>query len=365
MDRPNTVSERPRGPTLPSASPYVLACLPHADHDLIPPTAHASLRALADALPRTAMAGFETPLVGPSATPDVSIRATRTEFRPVVAAIRHGRAGLALRRLVDACEANPEHWFFGQLPDLWLEFDADPSRRFSAPSLFFATSKVDAFSLGIGSTCPSLLKSLLRRLTDSPPNERHTRALDRCFAALGERDFIAQVGCMLGRGVRGTRVLVESTDPFGYLRRLDVAIDLDVAAAVLKPYGRLCEKLLVSLDVDGDIRPRVGLELIVAATGEDNPRRWSPILDRLREQGLCDPVRADALLAWCGAQPVPGLGADRSHALTRLIRMQPVLERRIGHVKTVFHPDRPPSAKAYYGYERTWSPTGSTEAPPC
>ncbi len=253
------------------------------------------------------MAGFETPLTGVSATPDVSIRATRADFQAITNTIGSSRPGRALGLLVELCERNSDHWYFGQLSDVWLEFDAQPSDSFSAPSIFFATSKANAFSLGMGPACPSLLRTLLSRLTDAPVGDAHGRALDRCFSALGERDFVGQVGCMLGRGVHGTRLLIEATDPLAYLHRLPLPIDVDAIGELLRPHASSVDKFLVSLDVDGDILPRVGLEFIVAATGAQNRERWTPILQRWSTKVYPNDCAPRPCCAGAARSPCPGL----------------------------------------------------------
>jgi hypothetical protein len=338
---------------------------------LVPSESLVSVGEIAERLPPLAMAGLEVRLGRGNDQVDLQVR-VGPDLEEVLLLVAHIRDGVAAgrlpdhpvwRRLAKVCERwadNPSA--IPALSEAWLEFDNDPRRRapIGLPSIFFGLSAAvpleDAFAQSL---------ELLAGLQGRPLREVTASALRRCFDACPPGAFVSHVGVMLGRDTRELRVnlhRVRADEAVGCLRAAGWRSDERALSALLvRLYGlvdhvRLC--VSVSNEVDDRVGDRLGLEAFYR-----NPRgldpRWRGLLEALGRMGLCDPAKADALLAWpATVTPASSQASWPDHlvvrSLTRTDGAFSAIERRLGHVKIDYRDGHLPGAKVYLGWVHEW-----------
>ena len=121
--------------------------------------------------------------------------------------------------------------------------------------------------------------------------------------------------------------------------------DLAQPVAEALPFMAESDRRELNFDVDGEgnIAPRVGLEISFAAWPGSDPR-WPRLFDRLVAAKLCEDTKRLAAFAWPGhdsRQTAPGVWpAAAAYAKSHLLRW-------ISHVKLVCVPGRAMEAKVY------------------
>jgi hypothetical protein len=180
-----------------------------------------------------------------------------------------------------------------------------------------------------------------------------------CLEALPPGARVSAVGAMFSRRFDGVRLcfhgLGRDTLP-DYLSRIGWPGERAEVEALLAGVADRVERLVLCLDVGASVLPKVGVECHQAESlQEPDATRWSLLLERLVEQGLCLPARREALLGWLGnthARSLPGNLRARCEAMGAQAR--PVFLRRINHIKLVHQPGQRTEAKAYFVLLQRW-----------
>jgi hypothetical protein len=121
---------------------------------------------------------------------------------------------------------------------------------------------------------------------------------------------------------------------------------------------------LLDLDVDTQVRPKVGVELYLRREG-DNLARWQAMLEFLAERGLASRDKTEALLAWPGLTQESPASRDWAENLAPgdlLLRglARSVFWRSLNHIKLSYQADRGAEVKMYLGFGHNWFPAGAS-----
>jgi hypothetical protein len=329
----------------------VTAVLDFLDRELTAAIGREPLAVLADRarslpLDLARIVGFEMRLSGRGANVDLGLHlAPAASLRRLLAADSElaltAGGGRELAALLSAL-AESDHPIFGRVGNCWLEYDTG-SGDARTPNLFAGPrDAADAPALAAllcGGKLPPVLSGAVETLV---------RSLDA-----GNR--IVQVGVMHGRAGAPLRFVLASasSDSGPHVETIVRAgwkgsrADLE---RLLARYAPLASRhpLAIGIERDGTVSPAVGIELNIPHR-EDAER----LLSALCADGLADEMVCERLLAWhghvldeaCAAAPTAFcLVSDLTSG-----RFVPAIVRRIQHVKLTLAPDRPTSAKAYFG----------------
>lgn len=301
-------------PALISILPFLFDGLPT---ELLSDVDRTRLQKIAGALPLASGGILELPLSSDGGPVGLGLRLVRKEggfahlenagqsFKPGPAARQawkrlqsfaaaHKEAGSTLRRAV---------------AEGWLEFDLDAkTRSLPAPSFFFKLEDSFRYPPTAGTlkevglqTSLTLIQKGLEALHVSP-NEASLATLGRCIRARNASTSLAYVGVMMGRNAPGFRLTLGGM-PFSsltaYLRKIEYPYGdrglLPLIDIVWRRMG--VETLALHLDIDGDIQPRLGIE-VAMATDANPAGAWESFLKMLTYSGISTPARARAVPAW-------------------------------------------------------------------
>jgi hypothetical protein len=248
------------------------------------------------------------------------------------------------------------------LKNLWLEYDfAIPANRASVPSVFLGPD-------GLTSGAPAEdAANAIGTLRGSPLPLALRRTLQNVVDALPEKGKLFQAGVMCSRPDSPLRICVigpEFVPGFAAERNQTGAICEFLAAAhwptesafvtdLLQTFASLIDHVALDLDIreDGSLAPRLGLELY-QNPGNTPAHRMVEFVNRLTHSGLCKPEKASGLLAWNGITHErlhPSLW-PQSLLAARVFRgggQYSTFCRWLHHVKLVYQPGEPLTAKAY------------------
>ena len=329
--------------------------LPHLSPALTPP-ARERLARLAGVIPPIPRGIFECHLRDASTRVDFGLSIARAEagfiaqpFLPAAAT-----ALPAWQRVIDfgAHWADPASRLGAAIPSLWLEFDLDgvaPPRL--APSLFFMLKRRGLEATEAREVTEAALRELL-----AESHETALRVVRRCFEVAasfrghGDVGKIHQVGVMLARPGSGVRLCVAALPPdliVHYLEAVGWRGRADLLAALVDWLRDRVDRLdLLDLDIqEGQVQPRIGLEVLFDKHPPGNPRE-SAWLAELVARGACAPAWRDTVLAW------PGYTHLAPGPQTELRLQQQLVKRRVSHFKLVHQPPRPLEAKAYLWFDQ-------------
>jgi hypothetical protein len=114
----------------------------------------------------------------------------------------------------------------------------------------------------------------------------------------------------------------------------------------LAPHMAGTERPHLSFDIGSVISSRVGMDGSFILQPNREPR-WTELLDRLVERGLCTPEKRDGVLAWAGydsLRTAPEQWPAESRGANNFC------VRALSHIKIVGEVGRPPHAKAYLAF---------------
>jgi hypothetical protein len=241
----------------------------------------------------------------------------------------------------------------------WLEYDlpGDPPSVLR-PGVFIALPD----QLAHAESRLSVMKTTLQLLGHDPSGlQAIFDRLGACLQALPASAVAITVGVMPSRQIQGVRLPVHYIGKqavIPYLRQVGWPGELDQIERLVERYFDLSDRIAVDLDIGANVYPQLGLELHLASP-RANDSRWEKLLDQLVSDHLCDPAKRDALLIWPGQQtPTEELvnwpGNLMLETLLRGAEGAWLLARGLSHVKLVYKPGSPVSAKAYFGYMIEW-----------
>ena len=251
------------------------------------------------------------------------------------------------------------------LKNLWLEYDFAAVDNAPLPSVFFGT---DALISGADIADAARGIGFLRG-RPLPPEAKRT--LQDIVAALPKKTKLFQAGIMCSRAESPLRVCLlgpefipGSPSENGSLRDFLAAIhwpaDPSPVAERLQAFAPLLDHVALDLDIrdDGSLIPKLGLE-IYQSPATTPVHRIAALVSQLTSSNLCTPEKADGLLAW------NGLSHERLHpdlwpkslVAARALRgggQYSTFCRWLHHIKLVYEPRQPMTAKSYLAVSHTF-----------
>lgn len=240
--------------------------------------------------------------------------------------------------------------------EIWLEFDVvDDSSLASAPAGFFAIPR----ELVSDAASVARLAALLASDGDRPRAEAEWRHWQDAYAqalapllAVQPRQHVRYLGRMDSRGASGIRYHIGPV-------KADAVAAWRALPAAIAPALALADWLVLGVDLEPPgAGPRWGLELVFDSSSRHR-QQWRPVVDALAGCGLLPADTAKAIEAWTGATCetdapdawLPGWLAG-SGAIYHV--------RTVNHIKLVFRPGAPVTAKVYLANNREWLQPGVT-----
>ena len=359
----------------------VAATVPEA---LVPPAAAASMAAVARVLP-AALAqntfGFECRLGEELARADLSVQATAAHGRDLLAGTSPTSSipvelssEPSWRRVRDlgTAWADSGSVLNRAVENVWLEFDLPVVDGLPRPSVFLGLAlddrprsgsvepgpwPLDARVATNRTTAETMARLLLGH--ELPARVRHN--LGVCLAALGEHEYVFQVGLMLARGTEAVRLCLRLGSPgrtLEYLAQVGwpgTPDDLKEALGL----AALVDYTWLDLDVGHDVSPKIGLECYFERHRQPSSEpRWRPFLGALVRAGLCTVDEQEGLLAYPGqvrelrGAPWPAALRDAARLLDG--HRTSAFVRTLHHVKIVCRPAGALEAKAYLAATYHW-----------
>jgi hypothetical protein len=347
---------------------YLRLAEPHLSPHLVSPEALAHIGRIARLLPPVSASGFECRLGRTEALADFGVRLIATDGSRAVLAGREGAdftlpSSLLADPLWERLRRFGARWdepgtlLREEIRDVFLEFDViGPPPEVPIPSFFI--EYVDAAHRRL-----EAMEESLALLWGEPLTPAVRERVVACLEALPPGARVSAVGAMFSRRFDGVRLcfhgLGVDTLP-EYLGRIGWPGDRAGLEALLAGVADRVERLVLCLDVGASVLPKVGVECHQAESlQEPDAARWSLLLERLVEQGLCLPAKREALLGWLGntharARPESLPGNLRARCEAMGTQALPVFMRRINHLKLVHSPGERPEAKAYFVLLQRW-----------
>lgn len=326
----------------PTCEDWLSVLRPHLTEPLFDPEAVSRLRALACRLSGEGLGVIEARLGQGADALDLSLQVVEPDHARRLAQRLPPHLGSFLRRWAEP--GGP----FARVPSVWLEYDLDREPR----PVVCAKLRPDA---GL----PWLLDALLPALHGKPLAAAQRRLVRRCHEAIPPPASLLYAFSLRPRGNDAVRMEIFGLDPASIPRYLRaVAPDFDPRVEDAAPLFAGVERIHLSLDVSpGAILPRIGIEGSFSRLPSREPR-WSGLLDRLVDRGLCTPGKRAAVLSWTGydtfwsaaqSWPVATAGVDG------------FCVRSLSHLKVVCDPGRDLEAKAYLMFGPRRSGEGRSE----
>jgi hypothetical protein len=241
---------------------------------------------------------------------------------------------------------------FSTLKNLWLEYDFAAANHAPLPSMFFGTD-----TLTSGAVIEEAAQAIgILRGRPLPPQAKRT--LQAVVAALPKNTKLFQAGVMCSRAESPLRVCILDPQfhpgfPSEFLAAIHWPADPTSATEWLQSCSSLLDHVAVDLDIcdDGALVPKLGVE-IYQNPAKTPIHRLAALINQLTSSNLCTPGKAEGLLAW------NGLIHERLHPDTwpksllaaRALRAggeYSTFCRWLHHIKLVYEPNQPLTAKAY------------------
>jgi hypothetical protein len=265
--------------------------------------------------------------------------------------------------------SNPQSPLFDRVHNMWIEFDVEgvPS-SIPVPSVFIGPESLQPLETavetrGMPTHCAWLTDLALPLLLGSEPDEKLRFQIARCLNSLPPGARIFQVGLMLARASRITRLCVRGVSGAQIIEYLR-ALDYDTSTGELEGLLNLLEPLVARIDLDMDVAdrvlPKIGLECYLPI----DPYATGRYLNHLVSSGLATSTKAKALESWPGMaheRLTPKIWPRDLLALSGFLRgrVHSVFARWLHHVKIVYQPGLPLQAKAYLAVYHMWVAPGT------
>ena len=339
---------------------YCQVVAPFLDSALVSPEALSRIYAITQPLSPFSIAGFECRLAD---------NQSRVDF---VAGVHHGTLSIPNKFLkhpvwqdiqrLDQDWNSPTSFLHSRVKNLWLEFDIEGGGQTSEiliPCLFlgfYQDSMREANSL------TKLLTYVLSNLLVNQPNSRQLELnLQQCIDNLSKEAFIGDLGIMLSRSTQQVRLHIKgilALEIPRYLKQIGWKRETKKLTRLIKILSKFVDYFTLDLDIGEQIGFQLGLECYFKKQ-PPNESRWGSFLDYLISEELCNRAKKNALLAWPGiTQKDDCLEIWPSNLYMGDAFLAPVafslFYRAICHIKVVYHPDLPLSAKAYLEFGHQW-----------
>jgi hypothetical protein len=237
-----------------------------------------------------------------------------------------------------------------------FELDADSCCRQPHLPSFFLRLQKNGFS---ADEKQAALDEGLQILFGKPGPFPWQDILHRCFTFNEAR--LIYIGAMLARNTDALRIefIPESSKCIiPLLKHIGWSWDESKAKALIDQLGTSGAYInLLHMDIASTALPKIGLSCL-CGVGPDRRPDWFSLLDHLVEAGLCLPHKRDGVLAWEGfTNPTSSTVPWPAHIIAQSL-LQPdllsIFERDISHIKIVYQPGMPPTAKAYLRFGHRW-----------
>jgi hypothetical protein len=260
--------------------------------------------------------------------------------------------------------SNPQSPLFDCVHNMWLEFDVEGvAPSIPVPSVFIGPENLQSAEPAEDNSlmpgcCAWLTDSALPLLLSGDLDPALRRQIARCVNLLPPGACIFQVGQMLARASRITRLCVRGvskTQIIEYLQALDYDTSSGQLHELLDLLGPLAARIDLDMDVADRVLPKIGLEAYPAADASAIHR----LLNQLVSCGLSTPAKAEGLESWRGMaleRLTPEIWPRDLLALSGFLggRVHSVFARWLHHVKIVYQPGFPLRAKAYLAVQHLW-----------
>lgn len=248
--------------------------------------------------------------------------------------------------------ASEKSWFKKGIDSLWLEFDTSKKDQpLTVPGIFFPSLEVCVFNVSYTDHIQAVEEALtqLPRLGTNPDIRK---TLHHCLNVMPTSARVYALGDMNGRSSNILRVAIANI-PVQALKKflLDIAWqgDTNFIDNLISQIAPSAQTISIDLDIGTTIGTKLGLEF--THPNRFNHQWWQTILNNLTDLGLCQTEKRDALLQWQGhsnetqnAQIWPNNLLETTHLQLPILCF---MARFINHVKVVYQPGLPLTAKAY------------------
>ena len=258
--------------------------------------------------------------------------------------------------------SNPASSLHDKITNVWLEFDVDEaSSAIPEPSFFFGSPFItgdredDSYQWAIDLALRSLLGDYL-----TPQVEQN---LLKCFRLLPAGGKVFQIGVMLSRPQESNivRLCVKdlpSDRIIDYLVSIGWKGSIPKLQAVIDTMSSFVDDIRLNFAVGETVFPKIGLECYCQRKPAPEPK-LERFLDYLVEQQLCTPAKRQGISTWSG---LSNEISARQLWCSDLLKTSSFLgdrklstfARSIHHIKIVYQPDKPLTAKAYLAFWHLW-----------
>ncbi len=258
-------------------------------------------------------------------------------------AFHHFFVNPAWQRVRHLCLEADELESYTALRGLWFEFDIDAD-QIIVPDIFISTHRKAASAANIRKMIEATAAVFGRSdLSAELPRLRN------CLEQVPEKSVVLNCGLLLARSFAGVRLEVNfprKLDPlFAYLDKIAWT---GSTADLRRRLGWLREihaDYILQIDLSESILPKlsIGLELLDQKISGMDKVRWGELFSTLEKQGLCNPVKGEALLTFPGGT-------------REFMEIEFLLLRQLSHVKIIYQFQEALRTKAYFGFvsKDTW-----------
>jgi hypothetical protein len=256
-----------------------------------------------------------------------------------------------------------------KVKNAWLEFDINDSDKGTpTPSFFFASNVInsehhkdtpwenpESFEWVIDNALEPLMKESLEDATK--------QRLRKCFQFLPDKGNIFQTGVMLPRlsesqSVRICISGIKTLEVSSYLKSIECLECTEEIDSILNEIAGFTDRSAINISVKDSVCPKIGIECYIDDHTKHSPK-WRAFLEFLVRQKLCTAKEMNALINWVGYSEEKScsdiwpddirLGASFLYPTFRS-----TIVRTLHHIKIVYEPGKPLSAKAYLWFAHRW-----------
>jgi hypothetical protein len=219
---------------------------------------------------------------------------------------------------------------FTNMSNFWLEFDIAPEMpELPVPSFFMRINTdqyQDWFVDGM---------EIIRGKAISGPVKRQ---LQKLFALLPDNARVSQIGSFQARNWESVRLYIKMADHrqiIRFLNQMGYPGGLPPITAFWDCFSHWAGYVKLQMDIGPELLPKIAFEFLNDPANES----WPSFIDQLCDHQLCAGANRDLLLNWTDSVFVQEAGQN-DYLL---------LYKYISHIKVIYEPGAPLSAKAYLG----------------
>lgn len=242
---------------------------------------------------------------------------------------------------------NPASPLYQEVHNVWMEFDINgTSPEIPVPSIFIGSHHLRAPSqythlFTIPAHCAWLTDLAMPLLLESEIEISLRKQIARCVNLLTPSAFVFQVGLMLTRVHKTTRLCIRGVSPgaiIEYLKAIDWEGRVSDLECLLESLAQNVAGIDLDIDVADHVLPKIGLECYMTVG------HFPAFLTYLVSSNLCTPQKRWEIEQWQGiTDDYPSSG---------------VFIRSLHHVKIVYEFNTVLGAKAYLGVHHKTRPQG-------